>query len=47
MTTTAESVTATTARRSSKKARKFSPWGVVAWLVGLGSFLLPGVLDGA
>ena len=40
MTTTAESVSATTAPAvaSKKKARKFSPWGVVAWLVGLGFF---------
>ena len=40
MTTTVEKATATTAprRASKKKTRKFSPWGVVAWLVGLGFF---------
>jgi sorbitol/mannitol transport system permease protein len=40
MTTTAESVEATTAPApsSKKKARKFDAWGAVAWLVGLGFF---------
>ena len=40
MTTTVEKGTATTvtAAASKKKSRKFSPWGVVAWLVGLGFF---------
>jgi len=40
MTTTVEKGTATTdtAIPSKKKSRKFSPWGVVAWLVGLGFF---------
>src|SRR6476619_8295779 len=40
MTTTVEKCTATTdtAPASKKKSRKFSPWGVVAWLVGLGFF---------
>ena len=40
MTTTVEKGTATTdtAVASKKKSRKFSPWGVVAWLVGLGFF---------
>ena len=39
-TTTVEKTTATTgvAVASKKKSRKFSPWGVVAWLVGLGFF---------
>ena len=48
MTTTAEKTTATTDTgvvSKKKKGHKFSPWGVVAWLVGLG-ILLPGVLDG-
>src|ERR1043165_7395787 len=40
MTTTVEQTTATTApaTASQKKSRKFSPWAVVAWLVGLGFF---------
>jgi sorbitol/mannitol transport system permease protein len=40
MTTTAESVAATTApaTTSKKKARKFSPWAVVAWIAALGFF---------
>jgi sorbitol/mannitol transport system permease protein len=41
MTTATENVSATTASVESpkkKKSRKFSPWGVVAWLVGLGFF---------
>src|SRR5919205_557504 len=40
MTTTAQRTAATTesAAVSKKKSRKFSPWGVVAWLVGLGFF---------
>src|SRR5262249_14424701 len=40
MTTTTEKTTATTASApaSKKKSRKFSPWGLVAWLVGLGFF---------
>src|ERR1700749_5025673 len=40
MTTTVEKGTAKTdtAVASKKKSRKFSPWGVVAWLVGLGFF---------
>ena len=40
MTTTVEKGTATkhTAVVAKKKSRKFSPWGVVAWLVGLGFF---------
>jgi sorbitol/mannitol transport system permease protein len=40
MTTTAERVTATSdaAPERKKKSKKFSPWGVVAWLVGIGFF---------
>lgn len=40
MTTTVEKVTETTApaTASKKKSREFSPWAVVAWLVGLGFF---------
>jgi sorbitol/mannitol transport system permease protein len=40
MTTTAERTTATTdaAPVRKKKSKKFSPWGVVAWLVGIGFF---------
>ena len=40
MTTTAERVTETSdsAPVRKKKSKKFSPWGVVAWLVGLGFF---------
>jgi sorbitol/mannitol transport system permease protein len=40
MTTTVEKTTETTApaAASKKKSRKFSPWGLVAWLVGLGFF---------
>jgi polyol transport system permease protein len=40
MTTTAERATATdeTVPVRKKKSKKFSPWGVVAWLVGLGFF---------
>ena len=40
MTTTAERITATTepAPARKKKSNKFSPWGVVAWLVGIGFF---------
>src|SRR6185312_17569616 len=40
MTTTVEKTTETTAPAvaSHKKSRKFSPWGVVAWLVGIGFF---------
>lgn len=40
MTTTAETVSATSApaQSSKKKARKFDAWGAVAWLVGLGFF---------
>ena len=40
MTTTAERVTATSdaAPARKKKSKKFSPWGVVAWLVGIGFF---------
>jgi sorbitol/mannitol transport system permease protein len=40
MTTTVEKTTTTTDSgvSSKKKSRKFSPWGVVAWLVGLGFF---------
>src|SRR5689334_143807 len=40
MTTTTEKTTATrdTAVVAKKKSRKFSPWGMVAWLVGLGFF---------
>lgn len=40
MTTTAERTMATTdaAPVRKKKTKKFSPWGVVAWLVGLGFF---------
>ena len=40
MTTTAERATATdeAAPVHKKKSKKFSPWGIVAWLVGLGFF---------
>src|SRR5258707_12143807 len=40
MTTTVERATATSdaAPVRKKKSRKFSPWGLVAWLVGLGFF---------
>ncbi|MGE2721588.1 carbohydrate ABC transporter permease [Mycolicibacterium celeriflavum] len=40
MTTTVEKTTATPqpAPKTKKKTRKFSPWGIVAWLVGLGFF---------
>ena len=40
MTTTVEKVEATVAPRaaSKKKTKKFSPWSLVAWLVGLGFF---------
>ncbi|MCV7419232.1 carbohydrate ABC transporter permease [Mycobacterium yunnanensis] len=40
MTTTAERTTATedAAPVRKKKSKKFSPWGLVAWLVGLGFF---------
>ncbi|MDX1890254.1 carbohydrate ABC transporter permease [Mycolicibacterium sp. 050158] len=40
MTTTAERLTETSdsAPVRKKKSKKFSPWGVVAWLVGLGFF---------
>jgi sorbitol/mannitol transport system permease protein len=40
MTTTAERTTATgdAVAERKKKPKKFSPWGVVAWLVGLGFF---------
>jgi sorbitol/mannitol transport system permease protein len=40
MTTTVEKAAATPApaTASKKKSREFSPWGVVAWLVGLGFF---------
>ena len=40
MTTTAERTTATddVAPVRKKKSKKFSPWGIVAWLVGLGFF---------
>jgi sorbitol/mannitol transport system permease protein len=40
MTTTAERTTAATdtAPVRKKKSKKFSPWGVVAWLVGIGFF---------
>ena len=40
MTTTAErgAVTSDTAPVHKKKSKKFSPWGIVAWLVGLGFF---------
>ena len=40
MTTTVEKGTATTGMTVApkKKSREFSPWGVVAWLVGLGFF---------
>ncbi|OBG86318.1 sugar ABC transporter permease [Mycobacterium sp. E136] len=40
MTTTVEKTAATPqpAARTKKKSRTFSPWGLVAWLVGLGFF---------
>lgn len=40
MTTTVEKTAATPqpAARAKKKSRTFSPWGLVAWLVGLGFF---------
>ena len=40
MTTTAERTTATSdaAPARKKKSKKFSPWSVVAWLVGIGFF---------
>ncbi len=40
MTTTAERTTAATdtAPVRKKKSKKFSPWGIVAWLVGIGFF---------
>ena len=40
MTTTVEKTSAATdsAPVRKKKTKKFSPWGVVAWLVGLGFF---------
>ena len=50
MTTTVERTTAANdaAPVRKKKTKKFSPWGVVAWLVGLGFFfpVLWMVLDG-
>src|SRR4029079_3386521 len=43
MTTTVEKPTATSdaAPARKKKSKKFSPWGVVAWIAGLG-FFFPG-----
>ena len=40
MTTTVEKTTATSdaAPARKKKSKKFSPWGVVAWIAGLGFF---------
>src|ERR1700709_2169714 len=40
MTTTVEKTTASADKPvvAKKKSKKFSPWGVVAWLVGLGFF---------
>ena len=40
MTTTVEKATATSdaAPARKKKSKKFSPWGVVAWIAGLGFF---------
>jgi sorbitol/mannitol transport system permease protein len=40
MTTTAERTTAATdtAPVRKKKSKKFSPWGIVAWLIGIGFF---------
>ena len=48
MTTTVERATTASdaAPVRKKKSKKFSPWGVVAWIVGA-RVLLPGVLDGA